>query len=115
MKQPIRPAGELLTWLDAHTSPRAQLGGEISIRLPVSVTLTSNGVYIETAHVGDLEIEVDDRTLAVPIAGKLGLYFGDGARRGVVSVIGFWRGDRTFQVREVLGAALEGDAAERLD
>ena len=95
----IDDAGALLAWLDAHT--------DRVVRMPIYVTLTSNKMNVDTGTVGALEIFVQDNTLAVPLAGKLGLYFGDGASEGRVWLQGFWRGGerRMLQVTRVEGAA----------
>ena len=93
----------LLAWLDAHVDQ--------IVRLPVYVTLTSNKMNVETGTVGALAIFVQDNTLAVPLAGKLGLYFGDGASEGRVWLQGFWRGGakRMLQVTRVEGAASDSE------
>jgi len=106
----IYPADQLLAWLDQHRSDPATLD-ETTLRLPVLVTMTANKMDVETATVGDkpgaLAIHIDDRTLAVPIAGKLPMFYGEGAATGMLWLQGLWRGgpNKEFQVTRVEGAA----------
>lgn len=106
---PIYPADQLLAWLDHHASDPATLD-EVPVRLPVLVVLTDNRMDVATATVGDasdaLAIAVDDRTLGIPIAGKLPMFFGEGAATGMLWLQGLWRGGpkRTFQVTRVEAA-----------
>lgn len=115
-RRPIYPADQLLAWLEQHTSDRATMQ-EVPLRLPVMVTLTANRVNLEKATVGDapdaLAIKVNDRTLGVPIAGKLGLFFGDDAMSGMLWLHGLWRGGPTkeFQVTKVEGEVADADRA----
>lgn len=112
----IYPAADLQAWLDAHWSDPATLD-RVHLRLPVYVTLTSNKMYVASAKVGAqadaLEIKIDDRTLSLPIAGKLSYYFGEGADRGMLWLQGLWRGgdEKTFQVTKIEGAIADADQA----
>jgi hypothetical protein len=108
----IYPADQLLAWLERHRSDPAKLGGEIELRLPVYVTLTENKIDIKTATVGDqpqaLPIKVNDSTLNIPVAGKLPMFFGEGADKGMLWLVGYWRGGqiKEFQVTRV-GASIK--------
>lgn len=120
----LYPADQLLAWLEQHTSTPGTLE-EVPLRIPVFVTLTANRVNIEKATIGDkpdaLVIKVNDRTLGVPIAGKLGLFFGDDAMSGMLWLQGLWRGGPTkeFQVTRVEGEVTDAErataAAQRLE
>lgn len=106
----IYPADQLHAWLDGHRSDPATLD-EIELRLPVKVTLSANKMEIERATIGDradaLAIKVDDRTLNVPIVGKLPMFYGEGASEGMLWLTGLWHGGeaKEFQVTRVLGKA----------
>lgn len=112
----IYPAAQLHAWLDAHRSDPKTLD-HIPLRLPVLVTLTSNRMDVERATVGDradaLVIAIDDRTLNIPIAGKLPAFFGEGADRGMLWLHGLWRGGDAlkFQVTKVEGPIEGADRA----
>jgi len=116
MAAPIYPAASLLTWLEANRSDPTTLD-EVTLRLPVFVTLTANTMDVETAKVGDrpdaLAIALDDRTLNIPLAGKLPMLFGEGTNRGMVWLRGLWRGgqDKQFQVTMVEAAIGDASAA----
>ena len=99
----IEDPDALLAWLDDHV--------DRVVRLPVHIVLTENKMNVETGTVGTLEIFVQDNTLAVPLAGKLCLYFGEGAAEGRVWLQGFWRGGakRMLQVTRVEGAASDNE------
>jgi len=107
----IYPADQLLAWLEQHRSDPARLGSEVELRLPVYVTLSANKMDVEAARVGikpdGLVIQINDSTLNIPIAGKLPMFFGEGADKGLVSLRGYWRGgdSKEFQVTRVEGAA----------
>lgn len=112
----IYPADQLLAWLERHKSDIAKLGGT-ELRLPVLVTLTANKMDVKTATVGDrpdaLSISVDDRTLGIPIAGKLPMFYGEGSDTGMLWLHGLWRGgqDKEFQVTTVEGPIAVADRA----
>lgn len=113
-RTPIYPADQLLAWLDRHRSDPATLD-EIELRLPVAVALTDNRMDVGSATVGDrkdaLVIAIDDRMMAVPIAGKLPMFFGEDAAAGMLWVRGLWRGGptRTFQVSRVEAAIADAE------
>ncbi len=115
-RAPIYPAAQLLAWLDKHRSDPAKLGGEIDLRIPVMVTLNASKMNVKTATVGDkpdaLAIKVNDSTLNIPIAGKLPMFYGEGADTGMLWLRGRWRGGeaKEFQVTMVLSGAKADEA-----
>ena len=102
-KVSIYPAAQLQTWLDKHRSDPSKMD-EIKLRLPVKVTLSANGMDVQSASIGDkpdaLAIKIDDSTMNIPLAGKLPMFYGEGTKTGMVWLIGLWRGgqDKRFQV-----------------
>jgi hypothetical protein len=113
----IYPADQLLAWLEKHKSDRMAFGNEIELKLPVVVTLSDNKMNVETARVGDkadgLAITVNDSTMNIPLAGKLPMFFGEGATTGMLWLNGYWRGgqNKEFQVTTAAGAIEAGDRA----
>ena len=115
-RAPIYPVDPLLAWLEGHRSDPARLDGETDLRIPVLVTLDASTLHVKTSTIGDnpdaLAIRINDATLDIPIAGKLPMIHGEGARTGMLWLLGLWRGGpaREFQATRVLGGAESAEA-----